>query len=62
MLFIRSPGTQKRHYSQLFFACTYFTQFLMKINQIFNMCTGGLDAGKGVSDLHFMSQFKFDKM
>ena len=37
------------NYSRLFFGCT-ITQFSMKMNQIFSMCTQGLGAGKRVSD------------
>ena len=43
---------KKRFFSQLFFACRYFTRFSMKMNKIFSrsMCTEGLDAGKCFSD------------
>ena len=46
---------KKRHFSILLFACTYFAQFSIKMNEIFRTYTKGLNAGKHVSDFLLMS-------
>ena len=54
MHFMWKPGIQKIFCSLNFFPWIYFTQFSIRMNAIFRICTEGPNAGKRVSIFFYL--------